>query len=516
MLRLLDDLKNYIPVVEKLILEKEKGGIKREVSLHRWWSKRYIYLYRSILASFLLENDEKFYEALINPEILDAHGLTYFEPLAGGGTGLVEASLYNYNAYGIDINPLAVKIIEGYSALRNDVNFNHINSIIEEAKKELSPIWSYKGSTVSYVLITRDKVPSWVMTKKNPFRKVILCPHCGNFFESESNEEKVIPCPHCGNLVEVTIKPLYKPKNVVDYFGWKAFGIVVDKTLLFDKNWLENRNRLLKEVELEVDIDIYIEELREGNRLIKANITRPEKIFTKAQLLTFHRLAERAKELSQVERLLLMLAASDSVKTCSLLCRWYPPLNEPVPYAGGIKGYWVPEYTVETNPLAVHARSTVISGIRNQMRIRKYKLRGEIHGMLGDALVKEYPKSDLIVIDPPYYKLSPSYSSLSFPHIVIINLFERISLKSALNKEIGKERYFDNLLTILKKSKESLKSDGRIVLIINMKSEWKNLYEVIEKVGLEIVNKYEILGESPGYLGRSQHRTNIIFILRPI
>lgn len=508
--RLLDNLEHYIPKIEKLILEKEKSGRKREVSLHRWWSKRFIYLYRTILSSFLLKNDDGLFDAIEKPEILDANGLVYLEPLAGGGTRVVEASLYNFTSYGIDINPLAVRIIRGYSILRGNVNFNQIISIIEEVKSELSALWTYKGQDVSYFLITRGKVPSWIMTNKK--RKVILCPNCGNIFETENSEEVI--CPYCGDKIKITIKPYYEPRNFVNYSGWKVFGFIVNKKFIFDKDWLIERTKLLANVNHHFEIDVNIDELKEGKRLLRFGITTPELLFTKAQILTFHKLAEKSKNIGENERLLLMLSVTDSVKTCSILSRWYPPLNEPVPFGGGVKGFWIPEYTVETNPLTSHARSTIISGIRNQYRIRKFRLRGEINAIQGDATVIDYPKSDLIVIDPPYYGLALSYTSLSFPHAVVANQFERISLRESLNKEISHIDYFEKILKILMRSKEALKDNGRIVLIINMRSRMNMLDETIEKSKLNVINRYDIIGESPGKLGRSQNRINSLIILR--
>ncbi|MGC9108214.1 MAG: hypothetical protein ACP5IE_08530, partial [Infirmifilum sp.] len=86
-----------IEVVRERIETKERGGVKREASLHRWWSKRFVYMYRAILASFLMSeyDRETFERAIDRPETLDAGGKVYLEPMAGGGTGVIEASLYN-------------------------------------------------------------------------------------------------------------------------------------------------------------------------------------------------------------------------------------------------------------------------------------------------------------------------------------------------------------------------------------------------------------------------------------
>ena len=506
--RLLDNLEHYIPKIEKLILEKEKGGRKREVSLHRWWSKRFIYLYRSIFSSFLLNGESRFFEAIEKPEILDANGLVYLEPLAGGGTGIVEASLYNFTSYGIDINPLAVKIIRGYSVLRGNVNFNQITSIIEEEKNELSAVWTYKGQDVSYFLITRGKVPSWIMTEKK--EKVILCPNCAKTFKTQSTDET--NCPYCNYNIKITIGPYYEPRNFVMYSNWKVFGFIVKKKFVFDRDWLIERTKLLDENH-NIVIDVNIDELKEGKRLLRSGITNPEQLFTKAQLLTFQKIAEKSKNLEENERLLLMLSVSDSVKTCSILSRWYPSQNEPIPFAGGLKSFWIPKYTVETNPLSLHARSSIFSSIKNQQLVKKFNFRGEINAIQGDALTVIYPKSDLIVIDPPYYGLAPSYASISFPHVVVANQFERLQLEESLNKEIGNIDYFEKILKILIRSKEALKDNGRIVLMINMKNKLNKLDEIIEKSELNVINRYNIVGESPGKFGRSKNRIINLIIL---
>jgi len=160
--KLIDSLGiNEISEIEKRIRNNERSGIKREASLHRWWSKRPIYLYRAILSSFILSESEldEFYRGINNPYTLNANGLVFLEPIAGGGTGLVEASMYNYDAYGIEINPLAEKIIRGYSILRR-ITLDKIFRILEEIDIELNWLWHRDDKIVSYILITKGKIPS--------------------------------------------------------------------------------------------------------------------------------------------------------------------------------------------------------------------------------------------------------------------------------------------------------------------------------------------------------------------
>ncbi|PVU73681.1 hypothetical protein DDW10_00195 [Sulfolobales archaeon SCGC AB-777_J03] len=522
-MKLIDSLGiDEITEIEKYIREREKGGIKREASLHRWWSRRSIFLYRAILTSFILrESDlDRFYDGVNNPYTLNANGLVFLEPMAGGGTGLVEASMYNYNAYGIDINPLAVKIIEGYSTLKKEITWNKIYHILNETDLELNWLWHHDGKLVSYILITRGKIPSWIFTRKK--KKVILCPYCGNVFETTN--DNTVSCPKCGHNIDVTIKPVYEPPFFSKYFkDWKIFGIIHDdRSFSFDEKWITQRVERLGDFDLNL-VNVNLLEIKEGIRLIKSGISKIEEVFTPAQLYTYYVLSTKAKELNHEEKTLLMLASSDSVKTCSVLSKWYPPLTEPVIYAGGVKGFWVPEYTAETNPIASYnkkpkARGNIISGIKNQEKIiKKFKFRGEILAIYGDAREVEYPKSDLIVIDPPYYGFDLDYASLSLPHYAIANMFEKLgSLNRAIEKEIKRYDFFSSLRTILEKSKNSLRSpEGRIVLIINFNNykDWEKLYSIIEDIRLNVINSFKVRGESPGKLGRSENRDNKIIIL---
>ncbi|MGC9107329.1 MAG: hypothetical protein ACP5IE_03955, partial [Infirmifilum sp.] len=239
----------------------------------------------------------------------------------------------------------------------------------------------------------------------------------------------------------------------------------------------------------------------------------PSQLFTPAQLATFVEIAEASKELDERERLILSLVTSDSVRTCTVLAKWYPPLTEPVIYAGGVKGFWVPEYTAEANPLE-KARGSIAYNLKNVRRIMKYDFRGEIIPIYGNALDVDFPKSDLIVIDPPYYGMSIDYASLSFPHYAIWRLFDgKYSIDDALKGEIKAEDYFHALERVLAKTKDSLKKNGRAVLIINMKRGWERLLEVIDNSRLSVVNEYEMLGESPGKLGRSLARSIKVVVL---
>jgi len=78
-----------------------------------------------------------------------------------------------------------------------------------------------------------------------------------------------------GDKIKITIGPYYEPRNFVMYSNWKVFGFIVNKKLVFDRDWLVERTKLLVE-NRRIEIDVNIDELKEGKRLLRSGITSPE------------------------------------------------------------------------------------------------------------------------------------------------------------------------------------------------------------------------------------------------
>ncbi|MEM2410495.1 MAG: hypothetical protein QXF87_08245, partial [Thermofilaceae archaeon] len=78
--------------------------------VHRWWSRRFAAVYRMVLASYLFEGEDEVVRAVVEPSVMRgrARGRVFFEPMMGGGTGVVEAALAGWDVYGVDVNPVAV------------------------------------------------------------------------------------------------------------------------------------------------------------------------------------------------------------------------------------------------------------------------------------------------------------------------------------------------------------------------------------------------------------------------
>ncbi|MEM0459260.1 MAG: hypothetical protein QXZ31_05295, partial [Thermofilaceae archaeon] len=155
-----------------------------------------------------------------------ARGRVFFEPMMGGGTGVVEAALAGWDAYGVDVNPVAVlaaraglKIVteglpDGFKgrALR----------VLDSAFESVKDLWSYDGGVVTHIFVSRGGAPTWLSV--NQGRPVFLCPGCYAVYESRV-------CPECGEGCEASMKPVVRlPSGLPEEApGWRVFAVEVRK-----------------------------------------------------------------------------------------------------------------------------------------------------------------------------------------------------------------------------------------------------------------------------------------------
>ena len=545
---------------------KEKARRLPIHSIHRWWSRRFSATYRGILSSYLLDTDEIdiFYDSFDSPEILKykANGKVFFEPFCGGGTGLVEAFICGYDVVGIDVNPIATRITETtLSILSNMHKINNGNDyintsirILDELLFDLKDFWIYNDCIVSYVFITRDRVPSWVDTyrKDNREHYIIRCPECSNIFETTIRKENIC-CPNCGESFEMTHKPVYKinkknlPKATKLHRIWavelrdpnlkwkkRVLSVEANESLY---EWIYHSSERAKELKFEIEDEFPIWKLKEGKRLKREGISKLDELYTWKQLITFKMFAEKTQNLPKLYKLLYSLALSETAKSSSILAKWHSPIGEPVP-AGAMKTYWIPEYTVETNPVA-HvpntlrplARNTLASSIRTHTKIFEYKIQNissKYNVVLGDSEVVEFPNSiNLAVVDPPYLDSVQSYASISLLHYGALKIYDKFAnfenKNSCLNllevekREISRnaEQYKHKITKILKKIRENLTENGRVVFLYNRVKyeDWKIIAESFRDSNLYPTAIYWILGESPGGLARSKLRGIFAIVL---
>ena len=566
--------KEVVSQINRLSL-KEKGQRLPLYRLHRWWSRRFAYIYRALLLSYVMDDALRLLDYLKDSSrIIFARklvaGKTFYDPFMGGGTGIIEALILGYNVIGIDINPIPVRIASTTSLLLRgfQVSQSELLKILDEVEDELEFEWKFQGETVSYVFITRNRVPSWITTYGRNGRRirVLRCPRCGKIFES-CDSENTVSCPYCGAEFKVTYKPEYEvsSEDYVEIDGIKYWGLetkrrvegrivrrIIPASDRAVRKWIVgSHEKALSMVEEKFDIvkelPVKLKYLSEGRRLLREGIRYAYELFTPRQLATFVKIAEISTSLDVNTKKLVSLALSESAKSCSIIARWYPPLDEPVP-ALSMKSYWVPEYTVETNPIAridktltPLARSNFVSALRNLDNIngfiRKYGFRIEpsqkINIEIGNSELYKPPSSiDISIMDPPYLDSIKSYASLSLLHYAALALYDRIAgldkmVDSVWNNRIEdieqselpreKEQFSQALSRVLYNTRNKLTKDGKIILLFNKveRDEWLSVHKAAKTSGLVPTAIYWFLGEPPGRLGRSRLRGIFATVYKP-
>ncbi|MEZ0345657.1 MAG: hypothetical protein ABWK01_03825 [Infirmifilum sp.] len=508
--------------------------------VHRWWSRRFAAVYRLLLAAYLLSSEEKVVEAIEKPEVLRplARGKVFLEPFAGGGTGLVEATLAGFDVVGYDVNPVAALAAQASAGIASrglpPGYEDKCTSLLNAALDRVTDLWSYRGAMVTHIFVTRGRIATWLSTTRG--RYVAICPSCYSAFETAHPRAK---CPHCGFEFEVSAQPNVNPPAGLprEADGWAAYAVelrevkrghVVRKYLSVSSDrelarWLEETAAKAEEMLSGYEGALHGSfSVDETFRLRMAGITEGRKLFSPRQLASLKVYSELAREHSQSrwEVVLHATAVSESAKTCTLLAKWYPPLGEVVP-AGGVKAQWVPLYTATVNPLA-HVpgtlrplgRGTIASALRAQLRaIRYVAQRGGPSGAalrikVGDAVESKFsPRVDLSVLDPPYGRVR-SYASLSLPHYYALRLFDAVTHErlsggytpeEAERREITPRRSLEKLEIIVAKLRESLSSRSRVVLMYNSvnEDEWVKVLQPFARHGLSATAVYWVLGEAP-------------------
>ena len=561
------DFKIIALVVEKI--NKEKGRRLPIHSLHRWWSRRFAAIYRFILASYLTSKESIIRQALEKPSILRkyARGKVFVEPFAGGGTGLTEAVIAGWNVYGVDINPLATRISKASIKLVThgfSKNYEQLAiKVLDKALEETRLFWIFEKKLVSYFFISTYRVPTWISTinTENQTYKVLMCPKCHNIFIKRVNPaQKTVSCLLCENNFKIAIEGqiILDDSYPETVNGWKVYAVELrdsnnkwrklymniksDEYLL---KWFKDSTRLAIKKSREA-MDILGDKIMvlEGKRLLReAGIKYLYQLFTPRQLASFVTFSYKVREFakSTEELIFLSLALSEATKTSCLATKWHPPIGEPVP-AAAMKTYWIPEHTVETNPLA-HvpgtlrplARNTIASSIRAQVNADRYIMRNNF--TYNDAQVKivnndaehvSFPsKINLAIIDPPYMDSVKSYASLSLIHYAGIKLFDYIvkgkislpKLEVTEKKEISRkpEEYENKLYKVFNKISNSMNSKSRVVLMYNRleSKDWIPPLKAAKRASLSPTAIYWVPGESPGKLARSKLRGIFLIVMRP-
>jgi len=461
---------------------KEKGRRLLIHRLHRWWSRRFSSIYRFLLAGFLSDDPAFVREAIGTPYIMRdrAKNKVFFEPFAGGGTGLLEAIIAGWNVIGVDLNPIAVRICKTELSLVTRGTPRDYENIVlkalDESLYELKHLWLYEDYIVVYTFLTRGKIPTWLTTYSERGRRVAvsICPSCFeiNYNTLPSVGNGKARCKKCGKTYTLSIRgEIDLPRKNLPQINdtWFVYAIELRrKTSRRDRlwinmlhcnelqgfcTWFSNSLKIANEYAKKIISflkEIDIEELTEAKRMRReVNITGLHELFTPKQLASFFKFAKKIKEYlhksseDELSRLIYGILMSESAKVANLAARWHPPIGEPIP-AASMKTYWIPEHVVEVNPLAhipgtlkTMGRDTIASIASTHMKIfnkiQKLQERGDCFRSNQWLVIQEdaanyvpQQKVDLVVLDPPYLGSVKSYASLSIVHYAALSIYDYV------------------------------------------------------------------------------------------
>ena len=210
-------------------------------NIHRWWAKRPGTTFRAmILGCFLNDkiNLEEFKKLFY--ERVDLGGKIVLDPMAGGGTTLIEGLRLNCKVVGIDINPVAWFIMKKEL---EPVNLEALKEAFKKIEKNVAPKIKNYYTTICPSCGTRADIiyafwvrkvkcsncghevrlfPSFKLTeRKEGKRKIywVFCPNCGTIFKAY--DIKTV-CPGCGLSLDISEGYAKFGSYTCPYCGYKG------------------------------------------------------------------------------------------------------------------------------------------------------------------------------------------------------------------------------------------------------------------------------------------------------
>jgi len=183
--------------------------------LHKWWAKRLGTVFRGLLLSCMLKDDEDLQEEFYRRH--DFKGISVFDPFMGSGTTVGEAHKLGFTVLGRDINPVAVqavhvalgpldkrKIEQAFRELSKSVG-HEVRGLYRSTDSRKQPcdvlyyFWVMQ-TTCAVCGKVLDLFPSYVIARNAyPKRKPeihAVCPACGDVFK-DFHGRKSISCRSC-------------------------------------------------------------------------------------------------------------------------------------------------------------------------------------------------------------------------------------------------------------------------------------------------------------------------------
>lgn len=353
---------------EMLSIIAEQESWRKEINrptsyIHKWWARRLGSIFRGLIIGGI-ENKttnlfDRYYADTVYPNTV------IFDPFMGSGTTVTEAVKLGAKVAGIDINPVAVALVQ--TALTN-YNREEIENTYRQLEDRCSDRikkyykTSFNGEEVDVLYyfwvktIICDECGSVVpLYKSSIFSKNAypskkpkaqsVCPFCGNINEVKYNDSDAICCscnkrynPQMGNISghEYVCPRCGKHEKIVDYV--RRFGKILPEQMFAkmiidssgNKRYLSvNKDDFALFAEAEAELEMYADFIpddciHEGintNQILNYQYSKWSEMFNARQLLSFCILSKEIAVIKNPElRQLFAVLMSGTLEFNNMFC----------------------------------------------------------------------------------------------------------------------------------------------------------------------------------------------------
>lgn len=198
-------LETWFPSHElSLIIARDRRARDPAYAVHRWWARRPPALLRALLLGSILPETttrEAFWEHFANAGHL-LEGCHVYDPFAGGGSTLIEASRLGAHVSGGDIDSVAVRIVKAVLHPADSTAVREAGSqMVRDLRNDLSQLYpsSGKRTPLHYFSIGRVTCPGCEETGLL-YRNLVLVRDLGKHGAVVRNAPLTVFCPDCLGL----------------------------------------------------------------------------------------------------------------------------------------------------------------------------------------------------------------------------------------------------------------------------------------------------------------------------
>lgn len=393
---------------------------------HKWWARRPRAVIRALVLAAHLPADtsaEEFWARFADDHDHLA-GARVGDCFAGGGTTLVEAARLGASVVGIDVDPLAVRIVRDELAAPPASEELHAAAaaLLASLTAEVGDLYpSADGSSVPLHYFWLRRVDCSCGTSSLLHRSLVLVRDSGAAGAVVRDGTQVVFCPQCRSLHELSAKrktlqccgrrwplnhhtfgrsghrcPVCQQRRTLEQLHAAALPeelVAVEETVNGRRRRLRARSSadaeaLRRAAELAADLGSALpaeslDGVDDGRPASYSFQTVADLFTARQQLLFAHAVGHLERsDISDAVRTRLELALSNAVHTNNRLCGYATDYGRLAAAFAGVRSYSLPALTVELNPLHPSAgRGTIPAMLRRLHRsVAKTVKRRVLHG----------------------------------------------------------------------------------------------------------------------------------------